>query len=444
MALADSGSHAVARRVHLAALGYQPMRMKPVHFATNFFLNLSPKTYKHELLNKAVVIRSKGNNPKDEYVTEYLLPVLVEQGVVTESVSESELALLRRQLAGVFDNDGSSVYATFSPYKPFSSDFTLTSGRLLTAYSKNHGYSGSFLYRVLKTTRSGQAVLRLGKSFLDAQVLAAEKFAEPLLEPISESRDWDDDYEERFGELTKDRLRQIADMMSLQTAALEQLANNLQVEGGSSNLRHLVIGLCSWLLLYMQMMSQDGEVPVLLMDFLQGENKRVRALSCHTYARERDRFYQSYSLLYQQKKLRVAKKEFAALEGVGFKILEQHYSDLSVRIGFVQPRAHQVRKKHFELQPDTLRTLVMSVIPAGKSVTLEELCLRLRTSWGVVAGGCIDDQEYLADKGLKGLNEDEDLEANRDALKHLLIRLGMANEPSDGLVLCAIDDEAIR
>lgn len=46
---------AAERRVHGAVLGYQPYRMKPVHFATSFLLALTGRYYKLEYLNKASV-----------------------------------------------------------------------------------------------------------------------------------------------------------------------------------------------------------------------------------------------------------------------------------------------------------------------------------------------------------------------------------------------------
>lgn len=440
--MADKGTHAAARRVHFAALGYQPMRMKPVHFATDFFLTLSPITYRLELLNKAVVVKAKGNNSNDEYVTENLLPALIESDVVGESFTEKQLAILRRQLSGVLDNDGSAVYPTYAPYKPFSSDYTVLSNRLLTSFSKNHGYSGCFVSRIFKGTPAGREILRAAKEFLDSGVGAAEKLVEPLLD-LEEGEEWEDDYDSKFGTLSKERIKKIATMMDAQTRALAKLVVNLKAESAPSSLRHLVIGLCSWLFIYLHKFHQNGKVPTLFMDFLQGQNRRVRALSCHSYARERDRFYQAYYQMYKKKQFVAKRKDFLVIENVGFKILEQHYSDLAVRIGYVQPRAHQVRKKHFELQPDTLRTLVMSVLSSTEVVPLEQLCEALRETWGIVVGGCPDDQEYLAKSGLKGVNEDDDLETNRDSFKQLLMRLGMAVEPSDGLVLCGVDEESL-
>ena len=43
--------------VHFEALGYDPLRMKPVHFAAGFFLSVAGGRYELELLNKAAVIK---------------------------------------------------------------------------------------------------------------------------------------------------------------------------------------------------------------------------------------------------------------------------------------------------------------------------------------------------------------------------------------------------
>ena len=45
------------QRVHGAILGYKPMRMKPVHFATSFILAVTGRHSVLEVLNKA-------SNPK--------------------------------------------------------------------------------------------------------------------------------------------------------------------------------------------------------------------------------------------------------------------------------------------------------------------------------------------------------------------------------------------
>ena len=78
-------SAAAQRRIHGAALGYQPMRMKPVHLATGFIRVLTQKCYRLEILNKASVPRvapKLGARVPDEYVAEVLLPILVGEGRV--------------------------------------------------------------------------------------------------------------------------------------------------------------------------------------------------------------------------------------------------------------------------------------------------------------------------------------------------------------------------
>lgn len=47
------------------------------------------------------------------------------------------------------------------------------------------------------------------------------------------------------------------------------------------------------------------------------------------------------------------------------------------------------------------------------------------------------------ENGYHGLDEDDDLRWNRDAFISQLKRLGLAYEPSDGLVLCGLDSELL-
>jgi hypothetical protein len=72
-------------------------------------------------------------------------------------------------------------------------------------------------------------------------------------------------------------------------------------------------------------------------------------------------------------------------------------------------------------------------------LTFPELALRLRTTWGISFGGCHDDAQYLASRGIIGLDEDDDLSLNRKCFIEQMKTLGLAYEPSDGLVLCGLD-----
>ena len=109
-------------------------------------------------------------------------------------------------------------------------------------------------------------------------------------------------------------------------------------------------------------------------------------------------------------------------------------------MGYIQPRASQVPLKHFELQPDTLRVLMLSVpgIEAGSAIPLDDVCERLGETWSVVVGALGRDLEALREQDYFGFDE-EDLRHNTAAFAHRLKSLNMAFEPSDGLVLCSAD-----
>ena len=85
-----------------------------------------------------------------------------------------------------------------------------------------------------------------------------------------------------------------------------------------------------------------------------------------------------------------------------------------------------------------LRTLVLSTLhDATKEITFDDLCDRLRSTWSVVGGGSTD-YEILRHQGYFGFDE-TDLERNAIAFADRLKDLNLAVEPSDGLVLCAMD-----
>ena len=45
------------KQAHFEAFGYEPLRMKPAHFASGFFISLAEEVYANELLNKVAVSR---------------------------------------------------------------------------------------------------------------------------------------------------------------------------------------------------------------------------------------------------------------------------------------------------------------------------------------------------------------------------------------------------
>jgi hypothetical protein len=440
--------------VHFEALGYEPRRTKPVHFAAGFFLSVAGGRYELESLNKAAVINPKNKGLLESYTHESLLAAFKESGVIDSAAKERELIALRIQLNGVVGNDD-AIYGSFPPYKkPPGVAYTMVSDRVLYDHDPQDGYSGYFVHSVLNATQDGKMVVGFAKQCLDNHTSTLEQLIAPLLDADEPRDNWNCRYEERFGELDRKRLKQWAALMSPQTKALATLCRNLERGvSHSTKLRCLVMGLCSWLFIYLHKRAAKAhglksETPLLVMDFLGNTNARFRAASRLCFARQRGLVFESYRALRDAGAVDFDDEIFAGKSASGgqpdFKFLEEHYSDLAVRIGFAQPRSWQARRKHFELQPDTARMLLLSVImPDDPLVTFEVVAAALRDVWGVWLGGCDNDLAALRQHGYEGLDEDADLEPNRDAFVDMLKRLNLATEPSDGLVLCAVNPEEL-
>jgi hypothetical protein len=131
-----------------------------------------------------------------------------------------------------------------------------------------------------------------------------------------------------------------------------------------------------------------------------------------------------------------------ASQGSDYAFLAEHYLELAVRMGLAQPRSGSTYK-HFELQPDTLRTLLLSIVPPGAVEEISTVAPRLRETWGLVFGGCPDDRSYLRDDGYSGIDEEDLFTIDRAGFIELGKKLNMASEPSDGLVLFAASPEIL-
>jgi len=432
------------QHAHFAALGYEPTRMKPVHFASGFFLSVSGYYHKLEWLNKTAVIKHKSGLQGD-YTNEDLLECLKDEERIKTGFNESELKSLRVQVNGVVDND-KAVFADFLPYKrSFGNDYTLVSDRVLTCQKRLDGFAGHFIHQILETTEQGKQVIDFSRHCITKYNTPIERFLAPLLEDDDEAIEWENPYSEKFGIFSQDRLQQISKIMESQTLALSILCENLSENTAhTTQLRDLIIGLCSWLFLYIQKGPHiHGETPLMFMDFLGGTNPRTRANSRNSFSRQREYFFGSYLQLRDSGRLDCEETDFELVEITRFKFLEQHFSDLAVRIGFAQPRAFQARRKHFELQPDTARILLKSIVRPNQIMTFSEVAQALRNTWGICFGGCDDDQSELRSHGYTGLDYDDDLESNSEAFITLIKRMKIAVEPSDGLVLCAANPEAL-
>lgn len=443
---ADRLANAAAeRRVHAAILGYQPFRMKPVHFATSFFLALTGRYYALEHLNKTSVPKAAPKSRKglpDEYVSDVLYPLLIEAERLNSGVSIDDFRSLRSHLNAAYNNDGSALNPAFAPYDSFGTDYSAPSLRYISNKSKNHGYSGSFVVHVLSSTDLGRQVLDGSKRLLDLSPPPLALLGAPLLDETDE--EWDDKYESQLGIPSPNRLQAVAEDMLLQTQALVRLVKNLEVARSPYAIRYLIIGLCSWLFVYM--MRRGNTEPLLLIDCQQGSNPRIRAQSRATYARQLDIFSSCYDKWWAanyDRTVSVDDWEKFDDSAAARQILDEHFRDLGVRIGIVQPRAPSAKRKHVELQADTLRVLALSLLEPGEVLTISEFAKALRSSWCVCAGAHPDDARLLREQRFGPIDVDEDLQPNAEKFRALLVRLGLAVEPSDGLTLCAIDAEEL-
>ena len=436
---------AAERRVHGAVLGYQPYRMKPVHFATSFLLALTGRYYRLEYLNKASVPKTAprdGPRVRDEYPSDRLHSRLVELGKLDPSVDLEAFRTLRAHLNAAYNNDGSALSAVYRPYSTFGADYSAPSTRYISDRSKNHGYSGSLVVSVFEATAAGREALEGIRRLLELPPPPLAALGEPLLDDLDEA--WCDRRDELYGELDPDRLARIGSGMEDCTIAVGRLVSNLERLRSGYSMRYMVLGLCCWLFAYM--MRQGSDSSLLLVDALQGSNPRIRAQSRATYARALDLFSSSYDRAFAAPdESGIAEDDWNVFAGSAEarQVLDEHFRDLGVRIGIVQPRSTVARHKHVELQADTLRVLAYSLLEEEQVLTLPDFAAELRSTWSIAVGAEASDGDVLRANRFGPLDHDEDLRPNATAFQALLVRLGLAVEPSDGLALVAIDAEGL-
>ena len=349
---------------------------------------------------------------------------------------------------GVVNND-SAMYPAFRPYRPKGNDYTFISPRVLTTANRTDGFAGLFVFTILDETDSGKAVLDAGRALAAEPQGALEQLIDPLLEDEDpETPELLERYECDFGVLEPARIAAIAADMQTETDALMRLCANMQGYSHYKKVRYYVLGLLAWLMSYLLKMASADRTgtPLMFFDFMDDRNGRIRSQSQACYARLRETVRRSYSEFAASGRFDpdpIGQKLFSPKtrpEDTDFAFLETHFSDLALRMGYIQPRASQVRLKHFEFQPDTLRVLMLSIldVDAGNAITLDEVCGRLGETWSVMVGALGSDLEALRDQDYFGFDE-EDLRHNTTAFSEHLKSLNMAFEPSDGLVLCSTD-----
>ncbi|MBF0370481.1 MAG: hypothetical protein HQL52_13595 [Magnetococcales bacterium] len=425
------------------SLGYLPMRMKPVHFATSFLLALCRRYRRLEWLNKTANPKATERAPEDEYVAENLFPLLQDDSeeILSSKLKMEEFKLLRQHLNAAFNNDGAALGAAFTPYSTFGCDYSMPSMEFLSNQSKNHGNAGAFAWLVLDVSRPGKDFLSLARKIADNATSPAAMFGRPLIDDSTE--EYAQDLSDLCGSPPLGFLKSSSDLMRHQTEALRKLAGNLQHHPTAFALRHLVLGLGSWLLVYQIRRIVNCDQTIFFCDFTGETRSRLRAQSAACYSRQLGLFGRSLHLWMESNPSGVSTEDYEAFSKLGVKAskdLEDHFRDFSVRIGWVQPRTG-TPFKYFRPQPDTMRVLLMSVLEPNEVCTMDELAERLRRHWNLVLGLLPKDHATLLQHGYTPLDEDSDLQANREAFKQLAVHLGLAWEPSDGLVLFSLNPD---
>ena len=435
------------RQAHFQAFGYEPLRMKPAHFASGFFLALTDQAYANQLLNE-VAVTKVNRGLLGGYTSEDVVKKLAAEDLIAGTMTQADVELLRIQVNGVVNNDA-AMYPAFSPYRPKGNDYTFISPRLLTNANRTDGFAGFFVFTVLGATDSGKTVLAFARDLVAEPSGTLERLVEPLqADDDPERQDLGDKYEVQFGQLTPARIRAIANDMRSETDALRRMCANLEDYSHYKKIRYYILGLLAWLTGYLLKTAVYGlpKTPLLFFDFLGEKDSRIRMQSQACYARLREsvrRSYTEFALRGRFDPDPIAAGLFvrkSRKDENDFRFLESHFGDLALRMGYAQPRASRVSQKHFELQPDTLRVLMLSVLDgdAGSAITIDEVCEQLGKIWNIVIGGLGTDLEALRDQGYFGFDE-EDLRSNTIAFSERLKRLNLAFEPSDGLVLCSKD-----
>ncbi len=427
-----------AKRLLLQAIGYDATwRMKLVHFATSFFLALEPKYRPLRLLNIAAFPKFLEKRSGDPYVISNLMPILsaLDSEAVGPTVDPAAFAALREHLNAAFNNDGASIGPAFPPYSQVGEDYSAPSLRYLTGKSKHHGGSGFFVWLVLNQSPVGQEILRKCRRIADEAAPTAHDLGLPLVE--AETQQLANTPEELCGFSDPARLRAVAALMAPQTAALGRLVDHLVGSPTVYSLRQMMIGIGSWLLFYEMRYVPGVSDPIIFCDFSGEYSPRVRAQAAACYSRRLGAFGRSLMDWCEQFPNELAQEDAELLQGAAgdvSKKCEDHFRDFSVRTGWVQPRSGS-GTKFFRPQPDTLRVLLTSVLDPDEWYTMDEVARRLRECWQMAFGLLPDDHAELRRHGFGPLDEDCDLRGNREAFKRQAVLLGLAREPSDGLVL---------
>ena len=300
------------------------------------------------------------------------------EGPIADTMTKKELDLIRRQLHALLNND-QAVNAAFRPFSTLGNDYTGTSELFLSRHNRVDGYAGAFIYQILDATREGKEVLKFAKETIaepdDTLTLwrgpsSGRRAPEDAIDLLAE-------YTLKFGDLTSERLQLISQKMRMETKAPRcALPQSERAEIEIFEIASFRSGFGDMAVWYLLKMSAPGDQrPTLLLDFSDRADSRLRAQSRWCYNRHYNNVLElydrwnregSYASDIEEEGVFAKKNGKKPSRGSDYTFLAEHYLELAVRMGLARPRSGSPYK-HFELQPDTLRTLLLSVVRRRKS-----------------------------------------------------------------------------
>jgi hypothetical protein len=109
------------------------------------------------------------------------------------------------------------------------------------------------------------------------------------------------------------------------------------------------------------------------------------------------------------------------------------------RVGLTKPRGNRANRRRFRPDPDILEAIILSVTEPGETISLRDLCRRLRERYGIIVGGTTEDREHLRAWDIRlGASPEKASPlnvTNYQGFKHTLVELGYAQEYADGVTV---------
>jgi len=433
-------------RMYGNAFGFNTdRRMKPIHLATGFFVALLGRQSEQQLLNKTVAY-SAGKSLEGDYALPQLHALLLQEDKISPAIDLALLQILRKQLRCLANND-EAVYPLYTAHGGFGCDYTTASADILTRTKDNDGYSGFFIFSVFDQSPTGKAILETARTWLTQNDSTWHLAMTPLLENNTIDEDNEAKYENKgFGELDNRRVKRVAKKMAPQTDAVMTLCRSADIlMAPETKLRVLIVGLSLWLFRYLVIegFEKPDSVGIALVDMLGDSSSKMRSQSRWSFARIREGLIDAFARFHALGRFDDCEDVWKHIQTQmgGRPKFEEFYRELTVRSGLAQPRSGRIAAKHFELQPETLRVVIMSVLGVEEGmIPITELLERVFRVWGLCFGGRPADGRLLTQLGYTGLDQDQDLTPNFEALTSLLSDLGLATRYSDGLVMCHAKD----